>query len=164
MELFMELVNTYQGFEFIQAYRDNEDHYLGGKGNTYWYLIIKNGKTKESFIGKYEDGEWKDIHIKGGGRSKKAEDMPSGSTIARISKYAYLEQDQKWVQRRKPSVTEDAHPHYHYVFGFGDKAVDVSEKYGVTIAYSNLKDVPAGFHLRYLNTGADVQLPDGAGF
>ena len=45
---------------------------------------------------------------------------------------------------------------YHYVYGFGDKALDVSEAYGVSIGYSDLKDPEAGFHLRYLYTGEDV--------
>ena len=39
------------------------------------------------------------------------------------------------------------------------KALDVSVKYGVTIAFSDIKDVEAGFHLRYLYTGNDVELP-----
>ena len=64
-----------------------------------------------------------------------------------------------WVTRRTPNPIEDAHPHYHYVYGFGDKALDVSVKYGVTIAFSDIKDVEAGFHLRYLYTGNDVELP-----
>ena len=67
-------------------------------------------------------------------------------------------QDQAWVQKRKPSVIQDSHPHFHYVYGFGDKALDVSEQYGVTIAYSDIKDVAAGFHLRYLWTGDDVEV------
>ena len=29
----------------------------------------------------------------------------------------------------------ELHPHYHYVYGIGDKALDVSEKYGVSIGY-----------------------------
>ena len=86
--------------------------------------------------------------------------MPSGSTIRRIAGKAYLAQDEPWVKDRKPRLIEDAHPHYHYVYGFGDKAADVSEKYGVTIGFSDLSDVPAGFRLRFLYTGADVEIPD----
>lgn len=36
-------------------------------------------------------------------------------------------------------------PRYHYVYGFGDKGLDVSVEYGVTIAYNDIKDVDAGF-------------------
>ena len=60
------------------------------------------------------------------------------------------------LRKKEPRVIEDSHPHYHYVYGFGDRALDVSAKYGVTIGWSDLKDVPAGFHLRYLYTGDDV--------
>jgi hypothetical protein len=45
------------------------------------------------------------------------------------------------------------------VYGFGDKGLDVSVKYGVTIAYNDVKDADAGFHLRYLYTGSDVETP-----
>ena len=85
--------------------------------------------------------------------------MSAGSTIKRIVEKAYLMQDETWVTRRTPKPIEDAHPHYHYVYGFGDKGLDVSVQYGVTIAYSDIGDVEAGFHLRYLYTGSDVDLP-----
>ena len=34
-ERFMKLVEENDGFEFYQAYRDDVDHVLGGKGDTY---------------------------------------------------------------------------------------------------------------------------------
>ena len=45
-------------------------------------------------------------------------------------------------------------------YGIGDKALDISEAYGVSIGYSDLKDLPAGYHLRYLYTGKDVEAPE----
>ena len=86
--------------------------------------------------------------------------MPAGSTIKRIEERAYFMQDAEWVTDRTPRTVEDAHPHYHYTYGIGDKALDVSEAYGVSIAYSDLKDPAAGFHLRYLYTGEEVEIPD----
>ena len=68
-------------------------------------------------------------------------------------------QDEPWVKDRKPRLIEDAHPHYHYVYGMGDKALDVSEAYGVSIAYSDIKDLSSGYHLRYLYTGEEVEKP-----
>ena len=85
--------------------------------------------------------------------------MPSGSTIKLIAEKAYFMQEEKWVKDRKGKLIEDSHPHYHYVYGFGDKGLDVSEQYGVTIAYSDINDTSAGFHLRYVYTGDDVELP-----
>lgn len=41
----------------------------------------------------------------------------------------------------------------------GDKGLDVSVEYGVTIAYNDIKDADASFHLRYLYTGSDVETP-----
>ena len=55
-ERFVKLVEDNGGFEFYQAYRSDVDHILGGKGNTYWYVILKKGKVTESYIGKNSGG------------------------------------------------------------------------------------------------------------
>jgi len=156
----MKLVEERNGFEFYQAYRDDVDHIIGGKGDTYWYLISKEGKTTEERIAKYKDGKWSDQLAKGRGAKKTTREMPAGSTIKLIAEKAYLMQNEDWVTRKKdPKVVSDSHPHYHFVYGFGDKGLDVSAEYGVTIAYSDIKDPSAGFHLRYLYTGNDVETP-----
>ena len=51
-ERFIQLVEENGGFEYYQAYRNDVDHILGGKGDTYWYVIMKKGKVTESYIGK----------------------------------------------------------------------------------------------------------------
>ncbi len=158
-ERFIKLVAENDGFEFYQAYRNDVDHILGGKGDTYWYVIMKKGKITESYIGKNSGGTWEDIYVKGSGANKKTKIMPSGSTIKRIAEKAYLMQNESWVTRRTPKPIEDAHPYYHYVYGFGEKGLDISVQYGVTISYSDIKDSDEGFHLRFLNTGNDVVLP-----
>ena len=155
-ERFLKLVEENNGFEFYQAYANDVDHVIGGKGNTFWYIIMKKQKVVETYIGKYNNGTWEDSYIKGNGSPVS---KSSGTAIKLITENAYLSQDEEWVKRRTPNPTEDSHPHYHYVYGFGDKAVDVSVQYGVTIGYSNIKDVAAGFHLRDICTGDDVELP-----
>ena len=157
---FLELVEKENGFEFCQAFRDEVDWIIGGKGDTYWFSVLKDQSVKETFIGTLKDGEWTDRRIKGKGKKRDVKEMPAGSTIKRIEERAYFMQDEEWVSGRKPRLIEDAHPHYHYVYGIGDKALDVSEAYGVSIAYSDLKDLEAGFHLRDLCTGEDVELPE----
>ena len=156
---FIELVNRENGFEFYQAFRDEVDWVIGGKGDTYWFAVMKDQSVKETFIGTLRDGVWTDRRVKGKGKKKTVEERPAGSTIKRIEERAFFMQDEPWVRDRKPKLVEDAHPHYHYVYGFGDKALDVSEAYGVSIGYSDLKDPEAGFHLRYLYTGEDVDAP-----
>ena len=156
---FADLVETCQGFEFYQAYKDDVDHIIGGKGGTYWYLIMKNGSVTEARIATYQDGVWQDRCTKGRGAKKTTKALPAGSVIKRIAEQAYWMQEAPWVKGRNPRRVEDSHPHFHYMYGFGDKALDVSEQYGVSIAYSDLKDPSAGFHLRDLSTGADVELP-----
>ena len=159
-ERFMKLVQDCQGFEFYQAYRDDIDHIMGGKGDTYWYVIMKRGKVTDSYIGTYRDGVWTDRWIKGKGKKKTIKEITAGSTIKRIEERAYFMQDAEWVKDRKPRLVADSHPHYHYVYGIGDKALDVSEAYGISIAYSDINDLSSGYHLRYLYTGEEVEIPE----
>ena len=157
---FPELVEKEKGFEFYQAFRDEVDWVIGGKDNTYWFVIMRDQSVKETYIATLKDGVWSDRVIKGKGKKKTVKEMLGESTIRRIEERAFFMQDAAWVRDRKPRLVEDAHPHYHYVYGFGDKALDISEAYGVSIAYSDLKDPSAGFHLRYLYTGKDVESPE----
>ena len=156
---FLNLVEKEKGFEFCQAFRDEVDWIIGGKDETYWFVVLRDQSVKETYIGTLKDGVWVDRRIKGKGKKKKVKEMPSGSTIKRIEERAYFMQDAEWVKGRKPRLVEDAYPHYHYVYGIGDKALDISEAYGVSMAYSDLKDSSAGFHLRHLYTGEEVELP-----
>lgn len=157
---FAELVKKEKGFEFYQAFRDEVDWVIGGKDDTYWFTVMQDQSVKETFIGTFKDGVWTDRRIKGKGKKKTVKEMTPGSTIKRIEERAFFMQDEEWVKGRKPRLIEDSHPHYHYMYGMGDKALDVSAAYGVSIAYSDLKDPSAGFHLRYLYTGEDVELPE----
>ena len=157
---FLELVEKEKGFEFYQAFRNEVDWIIGGRGDTCWFAVMQDQSMKETWIGTLKDGVWTDRKIKGKGKKKNVTDMPAGSTIKRVEERAYFMQEEEWVKDRKPRVIEDAHPHYHYTYGIGDKALDVSEAYGVSIAYSDLKDPSAGFHLRYLYTGNDVKSPE----
>ena len=156
---FLELVEKENGFEFYQAFRDEVDWVMGGKGDTCWFTVLKDQSVKETYIGTLKDGVWTDRMIKGKGKNRSEKQMPAGSTIRRIEERAYFMQEAAWVKDRKPRLIEDAHPHFHYVYGMGDKALDVSQAYGVSIAYSDLNDQEAGFHLRYLYTGSDVEIP-----
>ena len=123
---FQELVEKEKGFEFYQAFRDEIDWVIGGKDGTFWFAVLKEQSVKETYIGKLRDGVWTDYRVKGKGKKRSVKDMPSGSTIKRIEERAYFMQDEEWVKERKPRLVEDSHPHYHYVYGMGDKALDVS--------------------------------------
>ena len=120
---------------------------------------MKKGKVSKAYVGVCKDGVWEDTLTKGAGKKQQTKAMPAGSTLKLIAEKAYLMQEEPWVKGRKPRLIEDAHPHYHDTYGIGDKALDVSQEYGVSIAYSDIQDVPAGFHLRYLYTGEEVELP-----
>ena len=157
---FTELAKKEKGFEFYQAFRDELDWIIGGKDDTYWFTVMQDMSVKETYIGKVKDGKWTDCRIKGKGKKRSVKEMPPGSTIERIEERAYFMQEEPWVKDRKPKLVEDAHTHYHYVYGMGDKALDVSQSYGVSIGYSDLSDPSAGYRLRYLYTGKDVEMPE----
>ncbi len=156
---FMELVEKENGFEFYQAFRDEVDWIMGGKDDTCWFIIMKDQAVRETWIGTLREVEWTDCLIKGKGKRKKVTEKPAGSTIRKIEEMAYFMQDAEWVTGRKPRLIEDGHPHYHYVYGIGDKALDVSQAYGISIGYSDISDLSVGYHLRYLYTGNDVENP-----
>lgn len=157
---FIELVEREKGFEFCQAFRDEVDWIIGGKDGTYWFTFMQDQSVRETYIGKLTDGTWTDCRIKGKGKKKSVTEIPAGSTIRRIEERAFFMQDEDWVRGRDRRLIEDTHPHYHYVYGIGDRALDVSAAYGVSIAYSDLKDPSAGFHLRHLYTGKEVERPE----
>ena len=157
---FIELVEKEKGFEFYQAFREEIDWVMGGRDDTFWFMILQDQSVKETYIGKLKDGAWTDCMVKGKGKKRSVKEMPAGSTIRRIEERAYFMQEEDWVRDRKPRLVEDSHPHYHYVYGMGDRALDVSAAYGVSIAYSDLKDPSAGYHLRYLYTGKEVEDPE----
>ena len=155
---FIKLVQDNQGFEVVHAYRDDVDHFIGGKKDHYWYLISKNGKTKEAYVAIYKDGKWKDQYVKGDKDKRKVKDIKEGTTISKITEKVYQCQDENWVKDRKGSLMETDHPYLHYVKGFGEKALDVSQEYGVNIGYNDLEDVALSYHLRDLSTGEKVEI------
>ena len=67
---FMELVEKEKGFEFCQAFRDEVDWVIGGKGGTYWFSVLKDQSVKETYIGKFKDGVWADCKVKGKGKKR----------------------------------------------------------------------------------------------
>ena len=159
IESFMNLVNENNGFEMIIGFRNDVDHSIGGKNNKYWYYI-DNGKSAEYYIGTYSDGKWSDKFYKA--KSKKiisTELVEDGSTINKIIERAYYYKDK--IGTKKPQRVEKEEDTYlHYVYGFGDKAWEVSEKYGVTTFFSNINNEEEGYHLRDILIGSDVEKPN----
>ena len=37
---FVQLVKKEKGFEFYQAFRDEVDWVIGGRGDTYWFVVL----------------------------------------------------------------------------------------------------------------------------
>ncbi len=154
----MDLVGSNGGFEIVLGYKDWEDHCIGGKNGKFWYLIMKDSKPVKCWIGEYSGGAWKDMLYKG--KNKTGSSVAPGTTAKLIAEKAYLCQDERWVAGKTKKVIEERHPHYHYVYGFGDKALDVSAVYGVSIAFSDIADADTGFRFRDIFVGNDVEYPE----
>lgn len=157
-EAFMKLVNENDGFEFIIGYKDDLDYYIGGKGNKYWYQWIK-GKNSEYYIGTYDNGVWTDKHYVAKNRTiVDSNTIEPETTINKIVERAYYYQDK--IGTKKPTEIDKEYDIFlHYVYGFGEKAWEVSKKYGVTVAFSDINNVDEGYHLRDFNIGTDVDKP-----
>ena len=155
---FMKLVNDNDGFEFVIGYRDDLDYYIGGVGNKYWFQWIK-GKDSEYYIGTYENGVWTDKHyIAKNKKIIESNTVEPETTINKIVERAYYYQDR--IGNKKPTEIDKEYDTFlHYVFGFGEKAWEVSKKYGVTVSFSNINKVEEGYYLRDYYIGSEVDKP-----
>ena len=156
---FMKLVNDNNGFQFVIGYADDLDYYIGGLGNKYWFQWIK-GKNSEYYVGTYENGIWTDKHYVAKSRKIiESNVVESGTTINKIIERAYYFQDK--IGNKKPiEVDKEYDTFLHYVFGFGEKAFEVSKKYGITVMFSDINKVEEGYHLRDYYIGKDVDKPN----
>lgn len=155
---FLELIEKHGGFEYTIGFRDNEDHWIGGTGNTVWYLISK-GRSQECWIGERSGETWTDRHLV---KKKTLTEKPAepGTTMEMILARAYFKHAEIAASGRKPVPTEFyGHPCSHYVFSFGARAYDISDEFGITMSYSNIDEVTAGYRLRDVGTGAGVTVP-----
>ena len=158
-ESFMNLVNENDGFEFVIGYKDFVDHRIGGQGNKYWYFIDYDGKKQEYYVGTYENGTWTDKFYKKKGSKLESKAVESGATMKMIVDRAYFYQD-KTVGKKPQEVEKHGYICNHYMFGFGEKAWEVSKKYGVTVSFSNINKVEEGYHLRDYYIGSEVDKPN----
>ena len=155
---FIKLVKDNDGFEFVIGYRDDLDYYIGGVGNKYWFEWIK-GKDSEYYIGTLDNGVWTDKHyIAKNKQIIESNVVEPETTINKIVERAYYYQDK--IGNKKPiEVDKEEDVFLHYVFGFGERAWEVSKKYGITVSFSDINKVEEGYHLRYINIGSDVDKP-----
>lgn len=156
---FLDLIEKYNGFEFVLGFREDEDHFIGGTGNTVWYLV-QNKKMTECWTGEKTNGGWTDKHIVLKKKDKKEEPAESGKAMAMILERAYFKQAEIAASGRKPAVVPNfGYECSHYQFSFGARAYDIVNEYGITVSYSNIDDETAGYRLRDIRTGKDVSAP-----
>ena len=158
-ESFMKLVDDNDGFEFVIGYKNDVDHRIGGKDNKYWYFVDYGGKKAEYYVGTYDNGSWTDKFYKKKGSKLESKTVENGITINKIVERAYFYQDK--TQNKKPiEVEKHGFMCNHYVFGFGDKAVETVKDYGITVDFNDISDNDSAYHLRDIFLGKDVEKPE----
>lgn len=159
IERFTELINKYGGFEMVLGFRDWEDHYIGGKGNTFWYYITDSKKI-ECYITTLKNGKWHDEFFSKKGRHETHLEITSGTTAVMIAERAFFGQE-----RIKPDtgkgvpVTGSSCSCTRYNYSFGAVSYDISDEYGVTIRFSDCDKPEKGYMLRNINTDNNVKIP-----
>ncbi len=157
-ESFMNLVKENDGFEFVIGHKNFVDHRIGGLKNKYWYFIDYDGKKQEYYVGTYENGSWIDKFYTKKGSKLESKSVESGITIKMIVDRAYFYQD-KIVGKKPIEVEKKGYICNHYVFGFGDKAVETLKDFGITVGYNDIKDNNSAYNLREVLLGKDVDKP-----
>ncbi len=155
---FMKLVEENNGFEFVLGFKDFVDHYIGGRGNKYWYQITK-GNNSEYYVGTFSNEKWRDKFYKS--KSNKiisCETVEPETTIKKIVERAYFYKD-KIGTKTPRRLEKDDDVFLHYVYGFGERAWQVSEKYGITVFFSDINHEENGYNLREINIGSSVNKP-----
>lgn len=161
-ELFQKLINENEGFEVTLGFRNDVDHFIGGIGNKYWYFV-KKGQSEDYYVCTVTDGKSEDVHYMRKKKVLDCEAATSGKTMELILSELAVGQKEITESSRKPLPVEvSGHPCSHYSFAFGERAYKISDEFGVTIEYSNLKDEESGFRLRTIYTGADIIVPEGS--
>lgn len=156
---FLDLIKKTQGFEVILGFRNNVDHFIGGSGNKIWYFVQK-GSNEDYYVCTVNGGKKTDVHFTRKRKVLKSEAAAAGKTAELIlSELAAGQKEIEESGRKAVAVEVSGHPCSHYSFAFGERAYKVSDEYGITVEYSDLKDEEAGFRLRNIFTGADVKAP-----
>ena len=71
---------------------------------------------------------------------------------------AYFYQD-KTVNRKPQEVEKYGFICNHYMFGFGDKAVEIVKDYGVTVDFNDIKDNDSAYHWSFCELLIVPQFP-----
>lgn len=155
---FLDLVKEQGGFEICLGFRDNEDHFIGGTGDTVWYFRVK-GRTQELWLSEQKGGTRTDRYLC---KKKTLTEKPAapGTVLSMIGERLFFKQAELAGSGRKP-VPVEIHglKCSHYVFSFGARAYDILDDFGVTACYSNIDDELAGWRFRDVRTGKKITVP-----
>ena len=66
---------------------------------------------------------------------------------------------EKTANRKPIEVEKNGCACYHYSFGFGESACDISKDYGVTIGFNDINKTETAYHLRDITIGSEVEKP-----
>lgn len=156
---FRNLVREKSGFAMVLGYIDWVDHCIGGIDDRVWYSIT-DGKRTDFYLASYENGTWHDELVEDAQGKPKITKIADGTTIGMIVYRSYFGQAMIKVDGRKGmAVTDAGLPCIRYNYSFGARAYDISDEFGVTVRFSDIDHVEAGYCLRNILTGNDVKCP-----
>ena len=156
---FLTLIEENHGIQVTLGFRDDVDHFIGGTGGKFWYFVKKKS-TEDYYVCTRDGDSTTDVHFTRKKKVLSSEPAPSGKTMELILSELSAGQEEIESSGRKPmAVKLYEHPCSHYSFAFGERAYKISDEYGITVEYSNLKDEAAGFRLRNIATGDEVIPP-----
>ena len=156
---FLKLIEENHGIQVTLGFRDDVDHFIGGIAGKFWYFVKKKS-AEDYYVCTRSGGSTTDVHFTRKKKVLTSEPAPSGKTMELILSELSVGQEEIERSGRKPTAVKVyEHPCSHYSFAFGERAYKISDEFGITVEYSNLKDESAGFRLRNISTGDEVIPP-----
>ena len=154
---FLDLVEKYDGFEYVIAYA-NQVVYIGGKGNKCWYFMDK-GVYDEYYIAELNDGVWTDWYYESKDHTIKCKEAVSGTTAGFIKELAYEHQHNvKLDEAHISRLQVKGHEVLHY--DCGSYTFDVLSEYGITVANDDSRNPSASYKFWDVSVGDAVRVPN----
>ena len=83
--------------------------------------------------------------------------------VISYSRFSSEKQNEISIEAQQDAIHKYCEKHgyicNHYMFGFGEKAVETVKDYGITVDFNDINDNDSAYHLRDILLGKDVEKP-----
>ena len=154
---FFDLVEKYDGFEFVIAYADKVV-YIGGKGNKCWYFMDK-GVYDEYYVADLVEGKWTDWYYESKDGQISSKEAVPGTTAGFIRELAFEHQHNVRLNEAKISkIMVKGYELLHY--DCDSYSFDVLSEYGVTVGNNDSRNPSASYKFWDVSIGDAVRMPN----